>query len=51
MQSPNQGAKQKTNTEITKVMSSIEQTIQTLSVYNEKLKAYLNTDQTHLEIF
>ena len=33
-----------------KVMTLIEKTIQNLSVYNEKSKTWLNTDQTHLEI-
>ena len=39
------------NTEITKVMTFIQQTMQTLLVYDKKLKPCLNTDQTHLEIF
>ena len=36
------------NTEITKVMTFIEQTMKTLSVYNEKLKTCLNTDKIKL---
>ena len=45
------GGKTEISTEIIKVTTLIEETIQTLSVYNEKLKTCLNTDQTHLEIF
>ena len=32
-------------------LESKQQTLQTLSAYNEKLKTNLNADQTHLEIF
>ena len=46
---PNQGTKQ-INTEITKLMTFMKQTMQTLLVYYEKLKTFLNTDQTHFEI-
>ena len=45
------GGKTEISTEIIKVTTLIEETIQTLSVYNEKLKTWINTDQTHLEIF
>ena len=45
------GGKTEISAEIIKVTTLIEETIQTLSVYNEKLKTCLNTDQTHLEIF
>ena len=45
------GGQTEINTEITKIITFIEQTMQTLSVYNEKLKASLKTDQTYLEIF
>ena len=45
------GGQTEINTEIIKVMSFIEQTMQTLSGYNEKLRTCLNTNQTHLEIF
>ena len=44
------GGQTEINTKITKVMTFIEQTMQTLSVYNEKLKTCLNTDQIHLEV-
>ena len=32
-------------------MDFVEQTMQTLSVYNEDLKTCLNADETYLEIF
>ena len=39
------------NTEITKIMTIIEQGLQTVLVYKEKIRTCLNTDQTHFEIF
>ena len=45
------GGQREINVEISKGMTFIKQTMQTLSVYNEKLKICLNTDQTQLKIF
>ena len=44
------GGQTEISSERLKVMTFIEQTMQTLSVYNKKLKTCLNTDQTHLKI-
>ena len=39
------------NSEITKLMTFIEQTMETLLVCYKQLKTFLNTDQTHFQIF
>ena len=45
------GSQTEISTEKTKVTIFIKETMQTLSVCNEKLKTCLNTNQTHLEMF